>query len=96
MIGVSPDSVKKHQKFKQKNDLPFTLVADTDHSIAELYGVWGQKTMFGRKYMGVLRTTFVIDPNGRGVRSIELYVRISLARVGLRRSESGSKVVWQT
>ena len=65
MIGVSPDSVKKHQKFKQKNDLPFTLVADTDHSIAERYGVWGQKTMFGRKYMGVLRTTFVIDPNGR-------------------------------
>lgn len=65
MIGVSPDSVKKHQKFKQKNDLPFTLVADTDHSIAELYGVWGQKTMFGRKYMGVLRTTFVIDANGR-------------------------------
>jgi peroxiredoxin Q/BCP len=65
VIGVSPDSVKKHQKFKQKNDLPFTLVADTDHSIAELYGVWGQKTMFGRKYMGVLRTTFVIDANGR-------------------------------
>jgi len=65
VIGVSPDSVKKHQKFKQKNDLPFTLVADTDHSIAERYGVWGQKTMFGRKYMGVLRTTFVIDPNGR-------------------------------
>lgn len=62
---MSPDSVKKHQKFKEKYDLPFTLVADTDHSIAEAYGVWGQKTMFGRKYMGVLRTTFVIDKNGR-------------------------------
>ena len=65
MIGVSPDSVKKHQKFKKKHDLPFTLVADTDHSIAELYGVWGEKTMFGRKYMGVLRTTFLIDRDGR-------------------------------
>ena len=65
MIGVSPDSVKKHQKFKKKYDLPFTLVADTDHSIAELYGVWGEKTMFGRKYMGVLRTTFIIDKDGR-------------------------------
>ena len=65
MIGVSPDSVKKHQKFKKKYDLPFTLVADTDHSIAELYGVWGEKSMFGRKYMGVLRTTFIIDKDGR-------------------------------
>ena len=65
MIGVSPDSVKKHQKFKEKYDLPFTLVADTDHSIAESYGVWGQKSMFGRKYMGVLRTTFVINKDGR-------------------------------
>jgi len=65
VIGVSPDSVKKHEKFKKKYDLPFTLVADTDHSIAESYGVWGEKTMFGRKYMGVLRTTFLIDPTGR-------------------------------
>ena len=62
---MSPDSVKKHQRFKQKYDLPFTLVADTDHSIAESYGVWGEKTMFGRKYMGVLRTTFLIDSQGR-------------------------------
>jgi len=65
VIGVSPDSVKKHEKFKKKYDLPFTLVADTDHSIAESYWVWGEKTMFGRKYMGVLRTTFLIDPTGR-------------------------------
>ena len=65
MLGVSPDSVKSHQKFKKKNDLPFTLVADPDHVIAERYGVWGEKTMFGRKYMGVLRTTFVIGPDGR-------------------------------
>jgi peroxiredoxin Q/BCP len=62
---VSPDSVRKHQNFKKKYDLPFTLVADTDHAIAEAYGVWGEKTMFGRKYMGILRTTFLIDAKGR-------------------------------
>ena len=62
---MSPDSVRKHQNFKKKYNLPFTLVADTDHSIAESYGVWGEKMMFGRKYMGVLRTTFLIDANGR-------------------------------
>lgn len=65
VVGVSPDSVKKHQNFKRKYNLPFTLVADADHAIAEAYGVWGEKTMFGRKYMGVLRTTFVIAPDGR-------------------------------
>lgn len=65
VLGVSPDSVKKHQRFKTKYNLPFTLVADPDHSIAESYGVWGEKMMFGRKYMGVLRTTFVIDGEGR-------------------------------
>jgi peroxiredoxin Q/BCP len=65
VLGVSPDSVKSHQKFKKKNNLPFTLVADADHAIADRYGVWGEKTMFGRKYMGVLRTTFVIAPDGR-------------------------------
>ena len=57
--------MKSHQKFKKKNNLPFTLVADPDHAIADRYGVWGEKTMFGRKYMGVLRTTFVIGPDGR-------------------------------
>jgi peroxiredoxin Q/BCP len=65
VLGISPDSVKSHQKFKKKYDLPFTLVADADHAIADRYGVWGQKTMFGRKYMGVLRTTFVISGDGR-------------------------------
>ena len=65
VLGVSPDSVKKHQKFKTKYNLPFTLLADPDHAIAESYGVWGEKMMFGRKYMGVLRTTFVIDGEGR-------------------------------
>ena len=65
VLGVSPDSVKRHQKFKTKYNLPFTLLADPDHAIAESYGVWGEKMMFGRKYMGVLRTTFVIDGEGR-------------------------------
>lgn len=65
VLGVSPDSVKKHQRFKTKYNLPFTLIADPDHAIAESYGVWGEKMMFGRKYMGVLRTTFIIDAEGR-------------------------------
>lgn len=64
VIGVSPDDVKKHKKFEAKFNLPFTLIADTNHSILEKYGVWDQKQMFGHKYMGVLRTTFVIDEKG--------------------------------
>lgn len=62
---MSPDSPAKHRKFKAKHELPFTLVADTDHGVAEAYGVWVEKNMMGRKYMGVARTTFVIDPDGR-------------------------------
>jgi thioredoxin-dependent peroxiredoxin len=65
VIGVSPDTAKKHCRFKEKYDLPYTLVADTDHAVSAAYGVWQQKSMFGRKYMGVVRTTFLIDPEGR-------------------------------
>jgi peroxiredoxin Q/BCP len=65
VLGVSPDSVRKHQNFRKKFELPFTLLADTDHAVAERYGVWGEKTFWGRKYMGVLRTTFLIDAEGR-------------------------------
>ena len=65
MIGISPDSVKSHVKFKKKYELPFTLVADTDHAIAERYGVWAEKSMYGRKYWGVVRSTFLIDTKGR-------------------------------
>jgi peroxiredoxin Q/BCP len=65
VIGVSPDSVKSHAKFKQKYELPFTLVADTDHAVAERYGVWAEKSMYGRKYWGVVRSTFLIDAKGR-------------------------------
>ncbi|MFY8109993.1 MAG: thioredoxin-dependent thiol peroxidase [Bacteroidia bacterium] len=65
ILGVSPDSEKKHQKFIDKHELPFSLLADEDHSVAEAYGVWGEKSMYGRKYMGILRTTFVIDGKGK-------------------------------
>lgn len=65
IIGVSPDSEKSHQNFCQKHELNFTLLADTDKSVAEAYGVWGEKSMYGRKYMGIFRTTFVIDAEGR-------------------------------
>jgi peroxiredoxin Q/BCP len=64
VIGVSPDDQKSHKKFEKKFDLPFTLIADPKHSILEKYGVWDQKQMFGHEYMGVLRTTFVIDEKG--------------------------------
>lgn len=67
VLGVSPDGVTSHQKFKTKYDLPFTLLVDGDHAIAERYGVWGEKSMYGRKYMGILRSHFVIDEEGRVV-----------------------------
>ena len=65
ILGVSPDSVKSHDKFKEKFDLPFTLISDEDHKIAEAYGVWQEKSMYGRKYMGIQRSTFVIDEKGK-------------------------------
>lgn len=64
VIGVSPDEIKKHKKFEGKFKLPFTLIADPDKKIISKYGVWAEKQMFGKKYMGVLRTTFVIDEKG--------------------------------
>src|SRR5919204_2277615 len=64
VLGVSPDDARSHVKFKSKYDLPFTLLADTDHSVAEQYGVWGEKSYRGRRYMGVSRSTFVIDSDG--------------------------------
>ncbi len=65
VIGVSPDTSASQAKFKQKFGLPFTLLADVDHKAAEAYGVWKEKNMYGKKYMGVERTTFVIGPEGR-------------------------------
>lgn len=64
IIGVSPDSERSHQNFCAKHDLNFTLLADTDHSICEAFGVWAEKSMYGRKYMGVVRTTFLLDEEG--------------------------------
>ncbi|KIO76687.1 thiol peroxidase [Pedobacter lusitanus] len=64
VLGVSVDDEKSHQKFIAKHSLPFTLLADTDKKIVEAYGVWGEKNMYGKKYMGTNRTTFVIDENG--------------------------------
>lgn len=71
VLGVSPDDVASHQKFRVKYHLPFPLLADTDHRVAEAYGVWGEKAMYGRKYFGILRTTFIIGPDGRIARVFE-------------------------
>ena len=65
ILGVSPDPVKKHVKFIDKYDLPFPLLADEDHAVAEAYGVWGEKKFMGRTYDGIHRTTFVIDAEGK-------------------------------
>jgi peroxiredoxin Q/BCP len=65
VLGVSPDGQKSHAKFRTKYNLPFTLLVDEDHSIAEAYGVWGEKSMMGKTYMGVIRSHFVIDEQGK-------------------------------
>lgn len=65
VLGVSPDSVKSHVGFKAKHELPFTLVSDPDKKIANAYGVWAEKNMYGKKVMGIVRSTFVIDEKGK-------------------------------
>ena len=65
VLGVSPDGAASHQKFRSKFDLPFTLLVDEDHAIAEAYGTWGEKSMYGKSYMGIIRSHFVIDENGK-------------------------------
>ncbi len=69
VLGISPDSVKSHDNFKLKYSLPFALLSDPDHSVAEMYGAWGEKKMSGRTYMGILRSTYVIDEDGRIIRA---------------------------
>ncbi len=64
VLGVSPDDAAKHKKFEEKFSLPFTLISDPDHTIIDQYGVWGEKQLYGRNYMGLHRTTFLIDENG--------------------------------
>lgn len=65
VFGISPDGVKSHVKFRTKFDLPFHLLADEEHKVAELYGVWGEKSMYGKKYFGIVRSHFVVDEEGK-------------------------------
>jgi thioredoxin-dependent peroxiredoxin len=69
VLGVSPDDIKSHQKFATKFSLPFPLLADTERQVCEAYGVWGEKSLYGRTFMGVTRATFLIDPQGKVSRS---------------------------
>ena len=71
VLGVSPDTAASHKKFKSKFRLPFPLLADPDHKVAERYGAWGERSMYGRKFQGILRTTFVIGPDGRILKVFE-------------------------
>jgi peroxiredoxin Q/BCP len=71
VIGVSTDNEKSHQKFINKFNLPFTLIADTDHQISDLYGVYGEKSLYGKKYFGINRTTFLIDEKGQIVKILK-------------------------
>ncbi|NLF11464.1 MAG: thioredoxin-dependent thiol peroxidase [Anaerolineaceae bacterium] len=64
VLGVSPDTIKSHDKFKAKYNLPFALLSDPDHRVADMYGAWGEKKMFGKAYEGILRSTFIVDEEG--------------------------------
>ena len=70
VLGVSPDGVESHAKFRAEFDLPFTLLADPDHAVAEAYGVWQEKSRYGRTYLGIVRSTFVIDADGTVVKAL--------------------------
>lgn len=65
VLGISPDTVTSHDKFKAKYQLPFALLSDPDHEVAEMYGAWGEKKSYGKTYMGILRSTFIIDEEGK-------------------------------
>ncbi|MGD2205358.1 MAG: thioredoxin-dependent thiol peroxidase [Anaerolineae bacterium] len=68
VLGVSPDSIKSHDKFRLKYQLPFALLSDPEHEVAGMYGAWGEKRMYGKTYMGILRSTFIIDGEGKIVK----------------------------
>jgi thioredoxin-dependent peroxiredoxin len=74
VVGISPDDAKSHQKFRTKYNLPFILLSDVDHAVAEKYGVWGEKMFMGKKYMGIIRSHFVIDEQGKLV-DVQLQVK---------------------
>ena len=65
VIGVSPDSIKSHRKFQEKHGLNFILLSDPEHKLAEAFGVWGEKSMYGKKYFGIIRSTFILDKTGK-------------------------------
>jgi peroxiredoxin Q/BCP len=65
VVGISPDSIASHGKFRDKYELPFLLLSDPDHAVAEAYGAWGDKVLYGRKFKGIIRSTFVIGPDGK-------------------------------
>lgn len=69
LIGVSPDSIKSHKKFQENHGLNFILLSDSEHKLAEFFGAWGEKSMYGKKYMGIIRSTFIIDETGEVVKS---------------------------
>jgi peroxiredoxin Q/BCP len=71
VLGISPDSIESHKKFKAKFELPFPLLADEDHKIAEAYGAWGEKSMYGKKFLGIIRSTFLIDEKGKIAEAFE-------------------------
>lgn len=68
VVGVSPDSIKSHKSFKEKQNLNFILLSDPEHILSEAFGVWGEKSMYGKKYMGIIRSTFLIDKNGEVIK----------------------------
>ncbi len=68
VVGVSPDSIKSHKSFKEKQNLNFILLSDPEHILSEAFGAWGEKSMYGKKYMGIIRSTFLIDENGEVVK----------------------------
>ena len=76
LLGVSPDTEKSHQNFKKKFELPFPLISDTEKVVANAYGVWQEKSMYGRKYMGIIRSTFIIDEKGK-IKAIFSKVKVS-------------------
>ncbi|CCY63108.1 putative uncharacterized protein [Clostridium sp. CAG:967] len=69
LIGISPDSIKSHKKFQENHGLNFILLSDSEHKLAEFFGAWGEKSMYGKKYMGIIRSTFIIDETGEVVKS---------------------------
>ncbi len=68
VVGVSPDSIKSHKNFREKHELNFVLLSDSNHALAEAFGAWGEKSMYGKKYLGIIRSTFLIDETGEVVK----------------------------